>query len=426
MQKMYTSHRWKRFYWIGYLCALVLNMGCRLEPLPLTPFDYLLTNLDPSFDKIYLYDAAQLRNKDIIAVEKVLLKTGEFNALAIRLSASGQVKEVTHFNSEAHWDDEISCMAIDSTENIYMAGRVRDPNLIFRGIVFKISTKDSLRKIWHRMYLPPLSPRSTLSRIISYNQEELTVLRGTLGGQEPADSSAGFFRIDSMGWMRSCSQNYPYYDVRGATLIGKKVVFGGVAYHVSQPTGPSIVSCLEPLTCSIQHRTHFTEVQSQFNYIADVARGSDGHILAVLNANYLEPNQRFSRKPFYFRPYFIKMLTNPGIPVVNNQTAYIELPSDTIMGRHSVSSLIGTQDGGFIYASNYTNHEVFNDFYAKITKRSTSLGAGVMWAQPLKLPQVNVHKIVPLADNAILLLAGRNLEVEINRIIKVNSTGNIE
>jgi hypothetical protein len=204
------------------------------------------------------------------------------------------------------------------------------------------------------------------------------------------------------------------------------VVFGGVAYNVSRQDGPGIVSCLEPLTCSVQHRSHFAEVHSEFNYIADVARGSDGHILTVLNANFLEPNQSIPQKRFYFRPYFIKMLPQMGLPVVNDQTAYIELPSDTIMERHAVSSLIGTQDGGFIYASNYTNHEVFNDFYAKITKRSTNLGAGMMWTEPLKLPQTSISKIVPLADNAILLLAGRNLEVEINRIIKVSSQGNIE
>ncbi|MEY4937360.1 MAG: hypothetical protein RIS64_3719 [Bacteroidota bacterium] len=425
MQKIYT---WKKIHWIGYMSALILFIACRLEPLPMPPFDYLLTNLDPSFDKIYLYDAAQLRNKDIIAVGKVLLKTGEFNALAVRLNSNGQVKEVKHFNSEAYWDDEIFCMTIDSSENIYMAGRVRDPNLIFRGIVFKISTKDSLHKIWHRMYPPPLNSRLTLSRIVSYNQEELTVLRGTLSGQERLDTTAvaGFFRIDSMGWIRSCNQNYPYYDIKGAALIHKQVVFGGVAYNVSRQDGPGIVSCLEPLTCSVQHRSHFAEVHSEFNYIADVARGSDGHILTVLNANFLEPNQSIPQKRFYFRPYFIKMLPQMGLPVVNDQTAYIELPSDTIMERHAVSSLIGTQDGGFIYASNYTNHEVFNDFYAKITKRSTNLGAGMMWTEPLKLPQTSISKIVPLADNAILLLAGRNLEVEINRIIKVSSQGNIE
>jgi hypothetical protein len=307
-----------------------------------------------------------------------------------------------------------------------MAGRVRDPNLIFSGVVFKLSTKDSLRELWHRIYLPALSPRSTLSRIISYNQEELIVLRGTLSGQEPPDNSSGFFRIDAMGWTRGCNQYYHYYDVRGATLIKKQVVFGGVAYNISSSGGPGIVSCLEPLTCTVQHRSHFTEVHSEFNYIADVARGSDGHILAILNANYLEANQSIPKKRFYFRPYFIKMLPLLGIPVVNDQTAYIELPSDTAMERHAVSSVIGTQDGGFIYASNYTNHEVFNDFYAKITKRSTSLGAGMMWQQPLKLPQTNVFKIVPLADNSVLLLAGRSFEVEINRIIKVNSQGNIE
>jgi hypothetical protein len=427
MQKMYTFYDWKRKYRLWHLLALVLNMGCRLEPLPVPPFDHVLTNLDPSFDKIYLYDAAQLRNKEIIAVGKVLLKTGQFDALAIRLNANGSVKEVAHFNSEINWDDEISCMAIDSTENIYMAGRVRDPNLIFRGIVFKIATKDSLHKIWHRMYPPPLNPRSTLSKIISYNQEELTVLQGTLSGQEFIDTSArtaGFFRIDSMGWLRSCTKSYNYYDIRGAALIKKQVVFGGVAYGISN-SGPGIVSCFEPLNCSIQHRSHFTETHSEFNYIADVARGSDGHILAILNANYLEANQTIPRKRFYFRPYFIKMLPQSGIPVVNDQTAYIELPSDTSNERHSVSSLIGTHDG-FIYASNYTNHEVLNDFYAKITKRSTNLGAGMMWQQPLKLPQTNVYKMVPLADNAVLLLAGRSFEVEINRIIKVNSQGAIE
>jgi hypothetical protein len=428
MQKMYPFYDWKKKYQLWHLLALVLNMGCRLEPLPVPPFDHVLTDLDPSFDKIYLYDAAQLRNKDIIVAGKVLLKTGQFDALTIRLNAEGHVKEVAHFNSEGDWDDEISCMTMDSSENIYMAGRVRDPNLIFRGIVFKIGTKDSLHKIWHRMYPPPLSPRSTFSRIISYNQEELTVLRGTLSGQEPPDNSAGFFRIDTMGWIRGCNQNYSYYDVRGATLIKKQIIFGGVAYNLSNAGsgGPGIVSCLEPLNCAIQHRKHFTETHSEFNYIADVARGADGHILAILNANYLELNQTIPRKRFYFRPYFIKMLPQSGIPVVNDQTAYIELPSDTAMERHSVSSLIGTQDGGFIYASNYTNHEVFNDFYAKITKRSTNLGAGMMWEQPLKLPQTNVFKIVPLADNAVLLLAGRSFEVEINRIIKVNSQGTIE
>jgi hypothetical protein len=424
MQKTYPLYGWQ---WICYLLSLMilLDMGCRLEPLPMPPFDYTLSNLDPLFDKIYLYDAVQLRNKDIIAAGKVLLKTGEFDALVLRLSASGQVKQVAHFNSEGDWDDEITSMTIDNNENIYMAGRVRSPDLIFRGIVFKIGTNDSLYKIWHRMYPTPLSPRSTLSRIISYNQEELTVLRGTLSGQEKPDS-AGFFRIDSMGWVRGCKQTYRYYDVRGAALIKKQIVFGGVAYNLTNAAGPGIVSCLEPLNCGIQHRSHFTEVNSEFNYIADVARGSDGHVLAILNANHYENNHATPSKRYYFHPYFIKMLPQPGLPVVNDQTAYIELPSDTAMERHSVSSLIGTQDGGFIYASNYTNHEVYNDFYAKITKRSTNLEAGMMWGAPLKLPQTSVFKIIPLADNAILLLAGRSFEVEINRMIRVNSQGEIE
>jgi hypothetical protein len=431
MQKIYTFC--KMMSRIGYLFALVLHMSCHLDPLPILPFDHTLTNLDPLFDKIYLYDATQLRNKDIIAVGKVHLKTGQFDALAIRLSINGEVKEVAHFNSEANWDDEISCMTIDSNEHIYMAGRVRDPNLIFRGIVFKIGTRDSLHKIWHRMYPPPLSSRSTLSRIIAYNPSELIVLQGTLSGQEPLPpppaKTAGFFKIDSMGWRRNCEQYYRYYDIRGATLIQKQVVFGGVAYdmgNVTNPAEPGIVSSLEPLTCSIQHRTHFTEVHSEFNYIADVARGSDGHVLAILNANYAGTPPAIPKKRFYFRPYFIKMLPQSGLPVVNDQTAYLELPSDTAMERHSVSSVIGTQDGGFIYASNYSNHEILNDFYAKITKRSTHLGAGVMWQTPLKLPQTSVFKIIPLADNALLLLAGRNFEEAINRIIKVNSHGNIE
>ncbi|MEO0043391.1 MAG: hypothetical protein RL329_2839 [Bacteroidota bacterium] len=424
MQRIYFFLVQKRLLWSIF--SLLWVIGCRLEPLPIAPFDYTLTHLDPSFDKIYLYDAVQLRNKDIIATGKVLLKTGEFDALAIRLSGFGQVKEVAHFNSESNWDDEIACMAVDSLENIYLAGRVRDPNLIFRGIVFRISTQDSLHKMWHRMYPPPLSARSTFSKIVSFNPEELTVLRGTLSGQEPPDRSAGFFRIDSMGWLRGCDQYFNYYDVKGAILLKQQVIFGGVSYGLGTSGGPGTISRLDPLSCTIQHRGHFTEVHSQFNYMADIARGADGHILAILNANHLENNQTIPTKPYYFRPYFIKVLPKIGLPVVNDQTAYIALPSDTAMGRHSVSSLIGTQDGGFIYASNYTNHEVSNDFYAKIYKRSTNLGAGAMWQTPLKLPQTQVLKIIPLADNSVLLLAGRSFEVEINRIIKINSQGVME
>jgi hypothetical protein len=405
----------KKLFFASIACMGLSLCSCRFEPLPIDKFDRTLTNLDPTFDRIFLEDLVQLSNKDIVGGGRVLLKTGKYDALLVRLNAFGDVKEVAHFDSDSQADDEIASMTMDESENIYLAGRQKAANATFKGLFFKISTKNRFEKKWHKLG-ENLVSRTNYSKIL-YNTPNLMVMRSTLIGGDQTNGPAGYFIIDTTATNKTCATNFDYYDVHGLQQIQDKMVFGGVSY-LTNPAGPSVVTLFDPATCTKTHRTSFGNItaQSEFNFVGALSAASDGSIYTIIGAN--TPN-----KSLYFRPFFFKLKPDATLTVLNAQTANVELPSDTVMQRMSCEAMLATNDNGFVYAVNYFSPNP-DTFYTAISKRNSTFTNQLMWQNPVIVHRAHTKKLIPIDNNEFLLLCGRSAEM--NRVIKINSKGIVE
>jgi hypothetical protein len=410
----------KKVFFTSIACMGLWLGSCQFEPLPIEKFDRTLQNLDPTFDKLFLEDLVQLSNKDIIAGGRVLLKTGKFDGLLVRLNPFGDVKEVAHFDSGNLMSSEMAAMAMDENENIYLAGRQRATDGTFKGLLFKISTQNRFEKCWQKIG-ETLGSRTNYTKL-SYKSPHLTIMRSHIIGPEVQNGIAGYLTMDTAGVEKSCNASFAYYDVHSVLQVQNKIAFGGVSY-LSNPAGPSVVTLLDPNTCTKTHRTSFGRITetSEFNIVSALSAAPDGTIYTIVSANQRGRPDR----NYYFRPFFFKLKPDANLTILNGQTADIELQSDTVMQKMSCSDMHATNDNGFIYALNYSSVTP-DSFYTKIWKRNSTFPTQVLWENPLFLSNTQTKKIVPIDNNEYLVLCGRNLETEVNRVIKINSKGIVE
>ena len=358
-----------------------------------------------------------MRNTDIVVGGRVKIKSSQkYDAVLIRFDKNGILKEYSSFDSANGFNDEISSLAIDNSENIYLAGRQKDNNGVFKGLIFKIQTSSKFQSVWAKTY-EEIKSRVTYSQIL-YSNDQLVIIKGLINGQDAFNDNSGYFKLTTNGENKTCLYTYnePFYpyNSQDAVVNGSKIIFVGCAGAMGKAAGGSNIfsfdlnnNCTNPL-----RKSDFVKLSDgDFDCMGCVAIGSDGNIIAIINSNISAP------KNFYFKPYFIK-LSPANFSIVNNQTYKKGLPSDTLNAKNITTSIVSTNDGGYIFSSNYSDNSD-NPLYSKLIK-----GKLDDLTSPIELKKIDswhIAKIISISGGNFILLSGR--AEQSNRVLRINSIG---
>jgi hypothetical protein len=392
-----------------------LFFGCNLEPLPLDPFDKEL-KFD-EFDKVELFNAFELKNTDIVVGGRAKVKsTQKYDAILVRFDKNGLQKDYATFDSGGGLDDEIVSLTIDNTENIYLAGRQKDNSNVYKGLIFKIQTDGKFQSVWVKTY-EEIKSRVTYSQIL-YTAEQLVVIKGIIDGKDAINDNSGYFKLSTNGDNKTCmyayNESFYPYNSQDAVVNGNKIVFVGCAGATGKANGGSNVftfdintSCTTPL-----RKTDFGKLSDgDFDCAGCVAIGSDGNIIAIVNSNVAAPKNNL------FKPYFVKM-NSSNLSIVNNATYKQGLPTDLSNDKSGTSSIVGTNDGNYFYATNFSDN-LGGNIYSKINKGK--IDDSSIPIEIKKLDGWNTRKIITVSNGNFILLSAR--AEQINRVIRINSFG---
>lgn len=403
------------------LFAMLFSLsGCTdFDPEPIGKFDMVFNQLNSKFERVYLMDAVQLKNKDIIVGGYVELKEDKgFDVLLVRLNNWGVVQDLLQFDTQA--DEEITSIAMDVDENIYLAGRRQDNNRTIHGIICKATTKNGLQKSWNKIY--EWLPSRLSYKIVGNSNNNLMIFRSAVSGDVAFSGNAGTFLLDTSGTNKRCEKKFGYYDMLGYANFQDKFLFGGTAYDLpNMPKKPdaSVVTFLNASTCQMNHKINFNfTTQHEFNHIAALSLGQEGNIYAILNKI---DTIKTNGDQFFFQPYFVQLQFDTSLLIMNANRAKTKLAIDTSQKQATCTNMIAGRNNTFIFAVNYKSGE---SYHTVIEKREATYPEQRGW-EPLSFNLVHTKKLVSLANNKTLIICGNNIN-GFNRLIRINAKGQIE
>jgi hypothetical protein len=389
-----------------FLLVAILFFGCDLEPLPLEKpkdsFD-LVVNPPSGYTASPLVDGVQLKNGDFVVLGKAV-KSSLGDIFLARFDKEGkQILKSEVF--DAGKDEEISNLAIDNDENIYVAGSSSNTSST-NGMLAKFSTKDgNITKLWIKTIEYGSLPNNSWFARVLFDNGQLYLVEGLRFGNNT--SSYGLLKLDTEGVVQSSCTNtgkIPSLVTLDATISNSKI-------YVCGHTGTSKSTQLTWINNSLCNNP------TRLNYTLTSGSGFDAARAVSTNGTHsfvLSNDQSSSNiyKPILMRTD-INVLTETGSPRRNID------PTTFVNNLKSYQGKTINQNGNneLLYVGSYSinsDNQEYTDF------RKIEVAAfGDLWAA-LKSHKLTSEQVLTAQDGGYLLIGKSG---DFGKVVKTNSGG---
>jgi hypothetical protein len=391
---------------LAFLLIAFLFFGCDLEPLPLEKpkdsFD-LVINPPSGYTASPLVDGVQLKNGDFVVLGRAV-KSSVGDIFLARFDKEGkQILKSEVF--DAGKDEEISNLAIDNDENIYVAGSSFSTTST-NGMLAKFSTKDgNITKLWIKTIEYGVLPNNSWFARVLFDNGQLYIVEGLRFGNNT--SNYGLLKLDTEGVVQSsCTTTgkIPSLVTLDATILNSKIyVCGHTAISKStQLTWINSNLCTTP---------------TRLNYSLTPATGFDAARAISTNGthSFILSNDQSSiniYKPIIMRTD-INALTETGSPRRNID------PTTFVSNLKSYQGKNINQNGSnvLLYIGSYSinaDNQEYTDF-----RRIEVASFGDMWAS-LKIHKLTSEQVLAAQDGGYLLIGKSG---DFGKVVKTNSGG---
>jgi hypothetical protein len=391
---------------LALLFVSFLFFGCNLEPLPLeTPKDSfdLVINPPSGYTASPLVDGVQLKNGDFIVLGKAV-KSSVGDIFLARFDKEGkQILKSEVF--DAGKDEDVSNLAIDNDENIYVAGSSFSTSST-NAMLAKFSTKDgNISKLWIKTQEYGVQPNNSWFARVLFDNGQLYIVEGLKFGNNT--SNYGLLKLDTEGIVQSsCTSTgkIPSLVTLDATILNSKIyVCGHTA--VSKSTQ---LSWMNSSLCTNPTRLNYS-LTSATGFDAARAISTNGTHTFILSNDQSSSN---IYKPIIMRTD-INALTETGSPRRNID------PTTFVSNLKSYQGKIINQNGSnaLLYLGSYSinsDNQEYTDF------RKIEVAAfGDIWAT-LKTHKLTSEQVLAAQDGGYLLIGKSG---DLGKVVKTNSGG---
>lgn len=385
---------------IASLFALLLFLGCNLEPLPLEiPKDSFELKIDPpsGYTLSPLIDGVQLKNGDFVVVGRVT-KNAVGDILVARFDKEGkQIINLKVFNSGG--DEVPSSLAIDNDENIYVTG-----SSSANGLLFKISTKSGgIDSVWSKTQVYGTLPNNSWFARVLIESSQIYLVEGLKSGG--STDNYGIRRLDLEGVASpvcTTTGKISSFVALDAIILNGKIYACGHANSNSTQISWNVSNiCSNPL---------------RQNYALPTAISFHAARSLIANSSYIFIVSNDQPPGTIYKPILYRC-----DPSTLSQTGNVV----TIDPSAEYSNLKDFQGKAMCLANNGTaivltiNYSINGDNKVYTQLRNIETGAlNKVWA---KSHNINTEQVINAQDGGYLIIG--KAEGEIGKVIKTNSIG---